>query len=316
MSRDRVDLSFWATSGQSWPALVEGCQWAEADGWHGIWVPDHFMGSTTGFARSADGPAPEVDPELAPMLEAWTMLGALAVLVPRVRLGVMVSGTTYRHPAVLAKMAATVDHISEGRVVLGIGAGWQENEHRRYGLDLGDPATRSDRLEEACAIVSGLLREPRTDFSGRFHQLEGAPCEPKPIGPMPLLVGGGGEQRTLRTTARWADEWNVWGRPADIAHKLEVLRRHCEEIGRDPATIRITASALLVICDDESRAAELGAEHGHRSGLVGTVDQLRERVAAYTEIGVDELVIPDFNISRAERNDLLGRFRTDVVDKS
>jgi F420-dependent oxidoreductase-like protein len=308
-----MDFSYWASSGQPWADILESCRRAEADGWHGVWVPDHFMPPPEGYGNEAET---GVEPELAPVLEAWTLQAALAATVPRVRIGAMVSGNTYRHPAVLAKMAATVDHISGGRLVLGLGAGWQENEHRRYGIELGSPGVRSDRLEEACEIVHRLLAEPRVDFTGDHYRLDGAPAEPKPVGDrIPLLVGGRGEQRTLRTVARWADEWNAWGAPDDFRHLRTVVARHCDDAGRDPSAIRVSAAALHIPCDDEATATTLREALAHRSGLVGTIEQLRERVVDYADAGVDEIVVPDFNHPVAGRVETFDRFRAEVIDQ-
>jgi F420-dependent oxidoreductase-like protein len=308
-----MQISFWANTGQSWADLLDGCRHAEATGWDGIWVADHFMPQPGGY-----GPDDEagLDNELEPLLEGWSLLAALAAAVPRVRLGAMVTGITYRHPAVLANMVATIDHVSGGRLVLGIGAGWQENEHHRYGIDLGTPRERSDRFEEACAVLSGLLTEERTTFDGRYYQLDGAPCSPKPIqSPLPILIGGGGEKRTLRTTARFAHEWNVWGTPEILAEKMAILDQHCADVGRDPAEIRRSAAALLIFCDDEAHSEHLRKKMDNRGGLVGTVDQLRRRIDEYTEAGVDELVVPDFTMTVANRAETLDRFRTEILDR-
>ncbi|MFN3218815.1 MAG: TIGR03560 family F420-dependent LLM class oxidoreductase [Acidimicrobiales bacterium] len=308
-----MQISFWANTGQSWGDLLDGCRHAEATGWDGIWVADHFMPQPGGY-----GPEDEVglDAELEPLLEGWSLLAALAAAVPRVRLGAMVTGITYRHPAVLANMAATIDHVSGGRLVLGIGAGWQENEHRRYGIDLGTARERSDRFEEACAVLSGLLTEDRTTFDGRYYQLDGAPCSPKPIqSPLPILIGGGGEKRTLRTTARYAHEWNVWGTPEILTDKMAILDRHCAEVGRDPAEIRRSAAALLIFCDDEAHSDHLRNKMDNRGGLVGTVDQLRRRIDEYIDAGVDELVVPDFTMTVDNRAETLDRFRTEILDR-
>lgn len=304
-------ISYWASSGNSWADILAGCRHAEATGWDGVWVPDHFMAPPGGYGPE-DGAD---DSEMGPILEAWTMLGGLAAAVPRVRLGAMVSGNTYRHPAVLANMAATVDHISDGRLVLGLGAGWQENEHRRYGIPLGSPTVLSDRFEEACEVVKSLLTQPRTSFDGVYYQLDGAPCEPKPIQEnLPLMIGGRGEKRTLRTVARFADEWNGWGPPEDMVHLKGVIEGHCADVGRDPAEIQLSAVGLLVFTDDEAATAKLQASMAHRGGLVGTVDQLRQRVRDYQEAGIDELLVPDFTMTPDNRNDMLDRFRTEVIE--
>ena len=183
-----------------------------------------------------------------PCLEGWTTLVALAQATKRLRLGVLVTGIHYRHPAVLANMAATADIISGGRLELGLGAGWFELESAAYGMELGDPRERSNRFEEACEVIGSLLENATTDFNGRYYQLDSARCEPKPVQRPhpPICIGGSGEKRTLRTTARFAQHWNfVGGAPEDFAHKKEVLERHCAEIGRDPAEITLSSHVRL-----------------------------------------------------------------------
>ena len=304
-------FSFWAGANNPWDVVLDGCRHAERTGWDGVWVADHFMPLVEGYQPGDD----DEDHELDPILEAWTMVGALGASVPRVRIGTMVSGNTYRHPAVLANMAATADHISGGRIVLGVGAGWQENEHERYGMGLGEVGPRSDRFEEACEVIKSLLTQRRSTFSGEYYTLIDAPMEPKPVqDPMPLMIGGGGEKRTLRTVARFADEWNVWARPDDMRHKTSILEQHCETVGRDVAEIHKSVCALLVIADSEEKAEEVRSGMAHRGGLVGTVDQLREIVADYEAAGVDELVVPDFTMTPDNRAHLLDRFRAEVLD--
>lgn len=304
--------SYWANTGQTWQHLLEGARHAEATGWDGLWVPDHFMPPAGGY-----GPEDPPDPaaEMGPRLEAWTVLAGLAIAVPRVRLGAMVSGNTYRHPALLANMAATVDHLSGGRLVVGLGAGWQENEHQRYGFELGTLAGRSDRFEEACEILKMLFSQDRTTFGGHYYQLDDAPMEPKPLQqPLPLMIGGGGEKRTLRTVARFADEWNVWGHPHDLRQKIAVLERHCRDTGRDVSEIQKSAVGLLIFTETKEETAEIRAGLGHRGGLVGTPDELRVTVADYRDAGVDEIIVPDFTMAVEERNSILDRFRTEVID--
>ena len=303
-------FGFWANSGSSWDDIVARTTAAERSGWDGVWVPDHFMPPAGGYGdeREAD------DAELGPISEAWTLLAGLAAAVPRVRLGPMVSGNTYRHPAVLAKQAATVDHISGGRVVVGIGAGWQENEHRRYGLTYGTAGERADKLDEACAMLRGLFGSDRTDHAGAHYRLDGAPLVPKPVqDPIPLMVGGGGEKRTLRTAARFADEWNVWGTPELLAHKQAILDRHCADIGRDPGEIARSAAVLVLITDDEEHAARLAERPSDRPRMIGTPEMLVDQVAAYAAVGVDELVIPDFNFRPAEAIETIEQLAAEVI---
>jgi F420-dependent oxidoreductase-like protein len=193
------------------------------------WLFDHFAP----IQGDLDGPC----------FEGWTMLAALAARTSRIRVGLMVTGNTYRHPAVLAHTAATVDVISGGRLDLGIGAGWNEYEHASMGLDLYRPGERIRRLGEACEIIKRLFTQHLTDFDGRYYQLKEARCEPKPIQKPypPFVIGGSGEQLTLRVVARYANIWNFAGGTVDtFKSKVEILHQHCQEIGRDPAEIQLS----------------------------------------------------------------------------
>ena len=289
-------FSLWPNPMSPWPDLLALCRHAEETGWDGLWYADHFMPA----GRNNGGP----------VNESWTAVAGLAASVPRLRIGHLVNGNTYRHPAVLAKMAAGVDHVSGGRYVLGLGAGWQENEHRAYGIPLGSTAERLARLEEACQVVTGLLRRERVTLAGRFYQLEEAPLNPKPLQErLPLLIGGGGERVTLRIAARYADEWNVWGAPELLEHKMAVLDRHCVDVGRDPGEVQRSAVALIDFGDEKQPALPLPATIG------GSTGELRRAVEGYRASGVHELVVPDFNLGFQldERRRLLDRFREDVI---
>ena len=203
-----------------------------------------------------------------PCLEGWVTLTALAQATRRLRLGVLVTGIHYRHPAVLANMAATLDIVSDGRLELGIGAGWNVEESGAYGIELGTPGQRSDRLEEACEVLVGLLTREVTDFSGRYYTLTAARCEPKPVQRPhpPLCIGGSGEKRTLRTVARWAQHWNFVGGPvSDFRRKKEVLEAHCAEIGRDPREILLSSHVLY----DPERGPDATAEAAAALGEAG-----------------------------------------------
>ena len=183
-----------------------------------------------------------------PCLEGWTTLIALAQATRRVRLGTLVTGIHYRHPAVLANMAATLDIISGGRLELGIGAGWNEQESGAYGIELGTPRQRSDRLEEACQVLIGLLSQETTTFKGEYYQIAEARNEPKGLQQPhpPICIGGSGERRTLRTAARYAQHWNfVGGTPEQFVHKREILHAHCEEIGRNPEEILLSSHVMF-----------------------------------------------------------------------
>ncbi|MCY3952958.1 MAG: LLM class flavin-dependent oxidoreductase, partial [bacterium] len=208
----------------------------------------------------------------------------------------------------------TIDGISGGRFVLGLGAGWQENEHRRYGIRYGTVGERSDRFEEACEIIKGMITNKRTDFAGRYYQLDGAPLAPKPVGRLPLMIGGAGEQRTIPTTARFADEWNTWGGPERLIQKMAVLDRACEAIGRDPAAVQRSAALLVDVrgapADGAERVAGLARPHPH---VIGTTEQITETFAEYQAAGVDEVIIPDFNWTAEETPDRLQQIATEVI---
>ncbi len=216
--------------------------WQVADdaGFDHSWCMDHF--ATLG---------PQDD---GPIFEAWTLLAGMAVATSRTRIGCMVTGNTYRHPAVLAKAAVTVDHLSGGRLEFGLGAGWAENEHTMLGLPFGTTSERADWLEEACEVIRSLWTRERTSFAGKHYQLAGAIAEPKPVQQPhpPIWIGGSGRQRTLRITARYADVWNAaWGSPDEVAEVSAVLDQRCAEIGRDPAEIRRSVQFRVSEANDE-----------------------------------------------------------------
>jgi F420-dependent oxidoreductase-like protein len=222
------------------------------------WTFDHFY--------------PIVSNTTGPCLEGWTTLIALAQATRRLRLGTLVTGVHHRHPAVLANMASTLDIISGGRLELGIGAGWNEQESEAYGLDLGTPRQRSDRLDEACAVLIGLLSQETTTFKGEYYQLTEARNQPKGVQKPhpPICIGGNGERRTLRTAARFAQHWNfLGGTPGEFVHKRDVLHAHCYDIGRDPAEI-LVSSHIRFDGDPVASAAAAAAlgEVGVELGIV------------------------------------------------
>jgi F420-dependent oxidoreductase-like protein len=288
-------FSIWPSLAQPWADVAAAVEHAEATGWDGVYVADHFMGDGGGFG-----------PEEAPVLEATAALAALAAATRRVRLGSLVFGVTYRHPAVLAKWAATVDHVSGGRLLLGVGAGWQENEHAQYGIALGPPGERVERLEEAVRILRGLLTTPRTTLAGAHYTVTDALAEPKPVQErLPILVGGKGD-RMLGVVARHADEWNMWSTPAQFAERSAALVARCEAAGRDPASIARSTQALVFVLDDLAKAAEL-VEQLPRPTIAGPPAALAEQLAAYDEVGVDEFIVPDFTLGTGAR-------RADALD--
>jgi F420-dependent oxidoreductase-like protein len=220
------------------------------------WLFDHFV--------------PLRGDQSGPCLEGWTLLAALAAETERLRVGVMVTGNTYRHPAVLANMGATVDIISSGRMDFGIGAGWNEREHTSYDIPLYSPGERIRRLAEACEVVRLLWTEPVVDFAGQYYHLREARCEPKPVQKPhpPFVIGGSGEKLTLRVVAEYAAIWNFAGGPVEEFTRLSrVLDGHCAAVGRDPADIQrsiqvpIEADHLDVTRDTLRRFIEAGASH-------------------------------------------------------
>src|SRR4051812_37300565 len=221
-----VKVSLWPNLRHPPADVLELAKQADATGWCGVWLADHYM-PDTGTAETKSGD----------MHEVWGVLPAVAAVSQRVRVGTLVSPTTMHHPALLAKRAATIDHLSGGRMVLGIGAGWQINEHAAYGIELNG---RVSRFAEAIQIIRELLATERTTFHGSFFALTDAPCDPKPVQqPLPILVGATGP-RMLRITARYADEWNAWA-DADSAGPLrQRLIEACVTAGRRPAAARAT----------------------------------------------------------------------------
>ncbi|HEY5645104.1 MAG TPA: LLM class F420-dependent oxidoreductase [Pseudomonadales bacterium] len=281
-------FSFWPTPSQAFDDVLDLCSHAEQTGWDGIWYADHFM--------------PNAEDTSTPWPEAWVTLSALGARVPRVRLGTLVSGNTYRHPAVLAKMAATLDHITGGRVVLGIGSGWQENEHTQYGIPFYTVPERLKRLDEACQVIRSLFSETKTNFDGAYYQLQDASLEPKPVQqPLPLLIGGGGEKMTLKITARYADEWNVWGTVDTLRHKMATLDQHCADIGRDPRSIQRSAVALLFMSEDAKFLEQMRNAKLQQAAIIGTPAEVKDIVAEYAAAGVDELIVPDFTLGPKEK---------------
>jgi probable F420-dependent oxidoreductase len=299
-----VRFSVWPHLMQPWSDVVEVARHAEATGWDGVWVADHFMGDGGGFG-----------PDTSPTLEATGVLAALASATQRVRLGPLVLGATYRHPAVVANWAATVDRVSGGRLVLGVGAGWQRNEHEQYGIELPPVGDRVDRFTEYLEVLTRLLprarhdgveHEPsRSSFDGRWFELRDALCEPTPVQrPLPILVGGKGD-RMLRRAARFADEWNMWGLPPVIAERSAFLERCCADIGRDPATIRRSTQALLLPQpdgDDDPAAAQRFVETvAPRAAVAGTASHIVDVVGGWAEAGVDEVIVPDAPLGTGRR---------------
>jgi F420-dependent oxidoreductase-like protein len=238
------------------------------------------------------------------VLESWSTLAALSAVIPRIRVGTIVLGNTYRHPAVVAKMAAQVDIISGGRLILGLGAGWQRNEHDAYGIPFYSMRERLERLDEACEVIRRLWTNHRSSFNGRYYRLADAPLDPKPIQkPHPeLMIGGAGERVTLRIVAKHADHWNVWGGPNVLARKTGILEQHCSDVGRDAKSIMRSVNMVLLITDKKDEVDKLVETIAKRMGfdpevardicLAGTPDQIRAKLDELRKAGATTLFIP------------------------
>jgi len=296
-----MHLSFWPSTTQPWSDVVAGVRHADATGWHAVYVADHFMGPD--------------DFEHQPWREATAQLAALAALTDRIRLSSLVLSATFRHPAVVANWAVAVDQISDGRLTLGLGAGWQENEHQRYGLDLGTPGERRRRFVEYVGIVRGLLDGETVSSAGDWFAVEGAHCPSRPVQDhLPILIGAKGE-RMLGVVARHADEWNQWSTPESMRVAAENLARHCDEIGRDPASIHRSTQALVLVTDDRARAERFVERAGTRPAIAGPPSVFAEWVAGWADAGVDEVIVPDWSMGPVEgRPEVLDALRAAVTD--
>lgn len=287
-------LAIWPTLRQTWAEVRDVARYADGAGWDRLYLADHFMGDAVN------------DPVEVPTLEVTATLGALAAVTDGIGLGTLVLGNTYRHPAVVANWIVTVDQLSGGRAVLGIGAGWQANEHERYGIDLPAPGVRIRRLAEACEVITGLVHRPPLTFRGDTYQLVDAICEPRPVGAVPLLIGGRGD-RMLGIVARWADEWNLWADAPRYVDRLAVLHAHCERLGRDPATIGTSAQALVYLTDDDADATAFVERYPTRVSVAGTPARVTDFIGELLVAGLDEFVVPDTFLGRgAARVEALG----------
>jgi probable F420-dependent oxidoreductase len=293
-----VKFSLWPNYSRTPAEVLEQARVADGTGWYGVWLADHYMPNTG-----------DTTPARGDTYECWALLPALAAVTERVRIGTLVSPTSVHHPALLAKRASTIDWLSGGRMVLGLGAGWQINEHHAYGIELEPPGKRVSRFEESIQIVRSLLSAESTTFHGAYYDITDAPCDPKPVqSPLPLLVGTR-SPRMLRITARHADEWNTWGTPEQAAVHRAALIETCHEVGRDPATVRTSVNALV---DLDGSAPPPG-----RAALFGSAEQLVDQFGQYAELGFDEFILPDWNLGEdsSERADNLARIKTEVMDR-
>jgi len=292
----------------TWQALRESWKLIDSLGYDTLWVFDHFF--------------PILSDPTGPCYEGWVALTALAAETSNAQVGTLVTGNTYRNPAVLAKMGATLDHTSGGRLIMGIGAGWFELEHTAYGIHFGTTAERINRVDEAAEIIKRLWTEKQVTFEGRYYQLKDAYCEPKPLRQPrpPLMMGGAGEKLMLKVIAKHADQWNTFGTPELFRHKIEVLKGHSETVGRNPDEIEVSwAGAGLVSDSREEKDALLKRladafgitpEQYAASALVGTASEVRDRIQKYIDVGVTHFISL---ISAPFNHDSIRRFAEEVM---
>ena len=283
----RFGLQLWSQH-TDWPGLRDAARSADDAGWDSIWTWDHLMAI---FGPWEQG-----------IFEGWSVLAALGPITTRVRLGLMVGANTMRNPGLTAKLATTLDHVSGGRAILGIGGAWFEREHDAYGIEFGAGfGERLDKLDEAVMLIRRLLDGERFSHEGRFYTFHDALCEPRPIqARLPILVGGSGPKKTLRTVAERADAWNTSGTLDEVQAKLDILAAHCADVGRDIATIEKTISFPLLL-RDEPAAAEAafralldhnGAEHmGPGPVLLDTPAAVADALRPYRDLGFETVIV-------------------------
>lgn len=271
-----MKVSLCVDPGRSWPQVLALARRVDSAGWHAVYVCDHFMPHDPA-GRAVDGP----------MLECWTVLAALAAQTATVSLGSLVLGNTYRHPAVVANMAAALDQVSGGRLVLGLGAGWQRNEHAAYGIALPRLPERVAALDEACAVIRSLLDQRRSTMDGAAYRLVDAPCDPKPASRVPLLVGGAG-RGIMTVAARHADVWHAWAGPAELAAKNAMLDRLCGDIGRRPGDLARASGAAVTVRPGPGGESLAGEHDVH-----GTPQQVLSRLRVFADAGADEFIVRD-----------------------
>jgi F420-dependent oxidoreductase-like protein len=281
---------------EAYETMTQIAQTADETGFASVWLVDHF--------HTIPQPSQEVT------FEAWTTTAALARDTKRVRVGQLVTCNGYRNPALLAKMASTVDVLSHGRLNFGIGAGWYEHEYRAYGYDYPEAPERLRQLREAVQVILAMWTQEEAVFEGKYYQVRGAINQPKGVQKphIPILIGGGGEKVTLKLVAQYGDACNVSGDLETIKHKFEVIKHHCETVGRDYESIHRTSTTLCVIAETDEQAFAQVPEYvksmfGDRinAALVGSPETIRKRLAEFEAVGVQELIIAFINKTDLEQ---------------
>lgn len=299
-----MKFSLWPNPGRPTDEVMDLARLADNLGWFGFWFADHYMPNTGSEAFEAGD-----------VHEVWSILPAVAAVTENIRIGPLVSPTSVHHPAVLANRAVTLDHVSNGRMVLGLGAGWQINEHKAYGIELESPKTRVDRFEEAIQITRSLLDEDSTTFHGEHYSITDAPSDPSPVqDTLPILVGTGGP-RMCRITATHAQEWNTWGAPEMASGAVDTFNNACSKVDVDPASMHTSVQALFFPTDDAEKIEQIKAgDMGPRS-IAGSNDAIVEALGQYAELGFDEVIVPDFTLgATAEaRRDAYEMFAAEIA---
>ena len=279
---------------------------AESYGFDSFWVMDHF------HQIQVVGQSQE------PMLEGWTTQAVVAGLTEKIKLGTLVTGVVYRHPSVLAKIGATLDVLSKGRLFMGIGAAWNVEEANAYGIPFPPVKERMRRLEEAVQIISKMWTEERTSFAGKFYQLRDAYCNPKPIQEPhpPIMIGGSGEKQTLKIVAKYADACNIFGSVETVRQKLGILREHCHQVGRDYDSILKTKLGHVVIDKDKEKVTEaikgLSEDRRREYAIYGTPEEVRKQIEAFRDVGLEYLIV---NLEPDRELQALELFANEVVKK-
>lgn len=283
----RFGLQLWSQQ-TDWPGFRDAALGAEAAGWDSVWTWDHLL--------AIFGPAEQ------PIFEGWSVLSALGPLTSRIRLGLMVGANTFRNPGLTAKLATTLDHLSDGRAVLGIGGAWFEREHDAFGIGFGSGfGERLDRLDESVMLMRRLLDGERFSHEGRFYALHDAICRPRPVqARLPILVGGSGPRKTLRIVALRADAWNTAGTVDAARATLNILAEHCADVGRDITTIEKTVSYPIVIRDSRAAAERAYQPLLQRNGIVDMGDSpvllgppasVADALRPYKDLGFETIIV-------------------------
>ncbi len=301
------NYTFDGENGKVFDTLSARARSAEEGGFDSFWVMDHFI------------QIPMVGTTDQPMLEGWSTISSLIGVTKKIRLGTLVTGNIYRNPALLAKMGATVDVLSGGRLFMGVGAGWFEKEAEAYGIPHYDVPERLRRLGEALQIIRGMWSSDGFSFEGKYYRVSDAFCVPKPVQKPhpPILIGGGGEKMTLRLVAKYGDACNLTGGAEMIRHKLEVLREHCRAVGRDYDDILKTKLGHLVIARDVEEARSIAEVEGHTPErlndyvIYGTPDRVKQSIGELAAAGVEYLIL---NIHASKEEEMLRLFAEEVVD--